>query len=163
MENKVVVLFALLFIALVVILFSFYQYFSSQTADITEEELVDTEKIVYPAITPEEVTETFHKWYLGARNTIPSDVYLESEILTESFKTRLQNLIRESEELPYDPLLCTSDKPDELLVRPARIIDDRADVVVNSRLGGEEISFIVELLLSGDSWKISNVVCFVKG
>lgn len=161
MENKLPLILILIAIALLVIGIGFYQYFITTTSNepLPEDDPIET--FTYPTTPPEVVTQNFYNWYVG--NIIPSEAYKESPLLAESFKGRVTSLV-ENTELVNDPFYCTPETPIAIDTVSSDIIAERARVTVDSTLSDvEAISFITELIVQGDEWKIDNVVCFEKG
>jgi len=162
MENKSLIIIILVIVAILIIGFAFFQSFKNSPVEEEQKE----EELIYPKITPEEVTQAFYDWYLEENNSLPSNKYEESDLLTSRFKNDIAQKILKEDSEERDPFVCSSELPLSVKTTSTDINDRRANVVVDSNLSDVEmISFISELNLTEDNsaWQINNVVCFVKG
>ena len=164
MENKNLLIPVFLLVAVFVIGFAFYQYFTSATSEQEEQE-PDPSQITYPIITPQEVVDAFLSWYISGDNVLPSDAYTTAEALTDNFKETLTTLLETPDAVPYDSFVCSENIPssEEIMTLPAQISGTTANVVVETMMEEEENSFIYELTLVDGAWKIDNIFCFIKG
>lgn len=164
MENRSLLITGLLLVAVLVIGFAFYQYFTGTEKAQTPEE-TDQNEITYPTITPQEVVDAFLTWYISDDNALPSDAYLTAEALTTNFKNTVTNLVEGPDAPAYDPFVCTEEIPtdEQISIQPAQITGTNANVVVETLIDDTENSFIYELNLVDGAWKVNNVLCFIKG
>ncbi len=162
MENRVLLISILVIIALGVILFGIFQYAGNKESEVVDEV---KEEIIYPTITPEDVVTAFYNWYSSEENVLPSEAYKDADSLTTEFKNRIGATLAGTEEPSYDLFLCGAPSVDDISINTGVITDKQANVVVDASLGDDEegISYIVELTLEENAWKISNIVCFIKG
>jgi len=164
MEKKSIGIVIALIIAVIVVIFIFFQSF--KTKEVPSEEGTQKEELVYPSITPDEVVLSFYNWYLAPDNALPSENYKTHPSLTDRFKNAVSIEIAEKTLENKDHFVCSTDLPIEISTGSVTVTDERANVVVNSTLSDVEmISFIAELDLMEDksAWQINNVVCFIKG
>jgi len=164
MENKLWLFIGLLG-ALLVISIAFLQYFKGErVATDTLEESTNTSTISYPAITPTDVVNAFLSWYKNEENKLPKTSHETIDSLTEDFKNQITFLLKNKETIGVDPFSCTKEGIFEnFTAHPAQISGTKSTVVVDIQDKDDENSFIVELSLIENAWKINNILCFVKG
>lgn len=113
------------------------------------------EKPISTALTPEQVTENFYRWYIDCQERKQEECTWEkSEYVSEQ-------LIKATESVRgYDPILCAQDVPKKFTIGNAEIVGDYAVVPVTEEFY-EPQTLKVELGLINNQWKITNVICYL--
>jgi hypothetical protein len=111
-----------------------------------------------PAMSPQEVTTRFYRWYIGyPGNPLVDRGYRESPYLAASFIEEVDEVLEGS--FRADPILLAQDIPERFTVGAAEVSGDRATVLVSFYWGGNPTPSRrrVTLELIDGAWKIVDV------
>ena len=112
-------------------------------------------------VLPEDVVADFYAWYLGStdlaagRNPLAERAYQSSELLTEGFVVRVDELLDSFERGGYDPFLLAQDVPTSVDVGEAVVSGESAQVRVETSFEGHGL--LVTLKRIDGGWKIDDV------
>jgi hypothetical protein len=107
---------------------------------------------------PDEVVNTFYRWYLGyPGNVLVDGAYRDSEYLSQEFRAEVDRILDSFSMGGYDPFLCAQDIPESITVSEPVLSGDTAAVSVNTSFQGH----MFELVLNSaqDGWKITAINC----
>ncbi len=121
--------------------------------------------------TPEETVAEFFKWYtLYPGNPLARGSYRTSEYLRPYLTAGLIQKVERTvasfdDQGAYDPFLCAQDVPVRFEVEVYEPTADGAIVLVHRYFGNNSQAYdmLVQVVESGDSWRISDILCSVPG
>lgn len=121
--------------------------------------------------TPEETVAEFYKWYsLYPGNPLVRGSYRTNEYLRPYLTSALVGRVEQtvaSFEAPggYDPFICAQDTPVRFEVEPYETTAEGATVLVHRYFGGNPQAYdmLVQVVESGNGWRISDILCTVPG
>lgn len=112
-------------------------------------------------VSPEETTLAFYsQWVNYEGNPMVDKIYLESNLLTDSFKNKVDGIIASFDEFgAYDPILCAQDVPTQVDVVNTSIQEDSAVVLTEHNYSGGNKMVEVLLVKEDGNWKINDIIC----
>lgn len=109
---------------------------------------------------PEAALRAFYDWYLeyaqSSGNPLVDRAYAESDYLTDSFVTNVDEILDSFERGGYDPILCAQDVPESVSISAVEVESDSATAQVSTSFGN---SFQVQLARFDGVWLISDIIC----
>ncbi|NLD45024.1 MAG: DUF3828 domain-containing protein [Chloroflexi bacterium] len=110
------------------------------------------------ALPPEELVDSFYRWYIGQSGAPLTDGTLASSgYLSEGYAVRLSEIVAGFDRGAVDPLLCAQDLPTRFTAQRVRVDAERAVVHVTTGFPGQLLE--VHLARTGGQWRIDQVYC----
>lgn len=110
------------------------------------------------ALPPEELVDSFYRWYIGQSGAPLTDGTLASSgYLTAGYTARLMETVAGFERGAVDPLLCAQDMPTRFTARRVGADVERAVVHVTTSFPGHLLE--VHLTRADGQWRIDQVYC----
>jgi hypothetical protein len=116
--------------------------------------------------TPREVVGSYYNWYLNYigdpateefRNPLVDRAYRDSQYISASFISQVDDLLADPGMGRADPFLCAQDIPTEIIVGEARINGEQASVPLTTSFANHHIT--VSLEKAEGSWRITGIQC----
>lgn len=107
---------------------------------------------------PEEVIESFLRWYAGyPGNPLADDVLSSNPLVTEGLVEKVDAILASFGPAGYDPILCAQDRPRSFSVEVTDRSADSVAAVVRTEFEGHEI-YVGVAKVDGE-WMIADVTC----
>ena len=110
----------------------------------------------------DEVT-AFYDWYLAYEGDPLADrAYHDHDLLADDFETEIDRRLAESTMEGWDPLVCSREKPEEIVLGMIERSGDVAHVIVESASGRHFFSVTLHVEGTDDPhWQITHVDCMI--
>ncbi|MBN1316876.1 MAG: DUF3828 domain-containing protein [Anaerolineales bacterium] len=109
---------------------------------------------------PEQVVESFYRWYLGyPGNPLVDRAYRENDLLAESYIQEIDALLASLDGGHFDPFLMAQDIPVKVEVMETFLSGNTAMVTLQQWWGGNDVprNILIELELSEEGWLIAGI------
>jgi hypothetical protein len=131
----------------------------------SKSQAAESTAIVSQAGAPEQVVESFYRWYLNyPGNFIRDGAHRSDDRLTKDLVQKIDEIIASFQHGGYDPLLCAQDIPGDWEVETQSVNEQEAQIVLheiwNPDTGFESVrDVMVHLRVVDGQWRIDDVIC----
>ncbi len=108
------------------------------------------------------VSSFYESWVNYPGNPIVARAYEESDLVSEEFKTKTNELISSFDRGGYDPVMCAQDIPQNYFIKQVEVDGGSALALVEADFSGSKNYIEVKLSKKEDAWLITEINCRQK-